>query len=214
MMLLHGEQRTEFYKPIPTEAKLKSVGTLTNVADKVKGALITFEIKTYEVTEDKKENLLFINYNSVFIRGIGGFNYKGLPQKNLPAKPKRAADAVVEEKTTQNQAIIYRLSGDYNPLHIDPNMAAMGGFDKPILHGLCFYGLASKAVYEKYCLGNPNAIKAVQARFTSHVFPGDTIKYSLWKEGNVVVFSGSTVERGLECIVGVVELNETPAAKL
>jgi acyl dehydratase len=214
MMLLHGEQRVEFFKPIPVDSKLKSVGSIINVADKGKGALITFEIKTYEVAENNTENLLFVNQISVFIRGIGGFNYKGLPQKGLPAKPKRSPDALVDEKTTSNQAIIYRLSGDTNPLHIDPNMAAMGGFDRPILHGLCFFGLASKAVYQKYCVENVNAIKAVQARFTSHVFPGETVRFSLWKEGNTVVFSGSTVERGLECIVGSVELNETPSAKL
>ena len=214
MMLLHGEHRVDFVKPLSVDSKLKSIGTISNVADKVKGALITFEIKTYELGENNTESLVFVNNLSIFIRGLGGFNYKGLPQKNLPAKPKRSPDAVVDEKTVPNQAIIYRLSGDYNPLHIDPNMAAMGGFDKPILHGLCTYGLASKAVYQKYCVGNVNAIKAVQARFTSHVFPGETVRFSLWKEGNVVVVSGSTVERGLECIVGMVELNETPAAKL
>lgn len=214
MMLLHGEHRVEFIRPIPVDCKLKSVGTISNVADKGKGALVTFEIKTYELAENNVENLIFVNYFSAFIRGIGGFNYKGLPQKNLPAKPKRSADATVDEKTNPNQAIVYRLSGDYNPLHIDPNMAAMGGFDKPILHGLCFYGLASKAVYQTYGQGNVNSLKAVQARFTSHVFPGETVRFSLWKEGNVVVFSGSTVERGLECIVGAVELNETPSAKL
>lgn len=214
MMLLHGEHRVEFVKPLSIDSKLKSVGSISNVADKVKGALITFEIKTYEIGEKNEETLVFINYFSVFIRGIGGFDYKGLPQKALPAKPKRAADATIDEKTTPGQAIIYRLSGDYNPLHIDPNMAAMGGFDRPILHGLCFYGLATKAVYQKYCVGNANMLKAVQARFTSHVFPGETVRFSLWKEGNVVVFSGSTVERGLECIVGAVELNETPLSKL
>lgn len=214
MMLLHGEHRVEFIKPLTVDTKLKSIGTISNVADKVKGALITFEIKTYELGENNSESLVFINYFSVFIRGIGGFNYKGLPQKNIPLKPKRAPDALVDEKTVPGQAILYRLSGDTNPLHIDPNMAAMGGFDKPILHGLCFYGLASKAVYEKYGDGNVNNIKAVQARFTSHVFPGETVRFSLWKEGNVVLFSGSTVERGLECIIGLVELNETPNPKL
>ena len=214
MMLLHGEHRVEFTKPISVDTKLKSVAGISNVADKVKGALITFEIKTYELGANNSESLVFTNYFSIFIRQLGGFNYKGLPQKTLIAKPKRAPDAIVDEKTVPNQALMYRLNGDFNPLHIDPNMAAIGGFDKPILHGLCFYGLATKAVYQKYCVANVNAIKAVQARFTSHVFPGETVRFSLWKEGSVVVFSGSTVERGLECIVGSVELNETPVAKL
>lgn len=150
---------------------------------------------------------------SVFIRKLGGFGFKG---KNttpvLPKKPTKAPCAVFVEKTTPNQAILYRLNGDYNPLHIDPSMAAMGGFDKPILHGMCFYGLMAKAVVSKFCDNDSTRVAAVQARFTSHVFPGDTIEFSLWKDGDRVIVSGATQERKLECILGVVELK--PAAKL
>jgi len=100
--------------------------------------------------------------NSVFIRKLGGFGYKG---KNvvpsIPKLPKTAPESHVEIKTDTNQAIVYRLSGDYNPLHIDPNMAAMGGFDKPILHGLCFYGLAAKAALSKYCDYDPTNFKSI-----------------------------------------------------
>jgi len=97
---------------------------------------------------------------SLFIRGLGGFGYKGAKTTPLPGKPAKQPDAVVVEKTVPNQAIIYRLSGDTNPLHIDPNMASMGGFDKPILHGLCFYGMSAKVVCQKFCEGNPDKIKS------------------------------------------------------
>lgn len=158
--------------------------------------------------------MVFTNLYSLFIRGIGGFGSKGKPQKALPSKPTRKPDHTVEEKTVPNQALIYRLSGDTNPLHVDPNMAAMGNFEKPILHGLCFYAIAAKTVFQKYCDNNPDLIKAIQARFVSHVFPGETIKYSLWKEGDNVIFSGSTVERGLEVVQGVVELQTQPKPKI
>ena len=196
------------------DTKLKNVPVFTNVADKGKGALVNIEIRTFEIGNDNKETLVFTNTFSIFIRGIGGFGYKGTPQKLIPAKPSREPDCVVEEKTVPNQAILYRLSGDSNPLHIDPNMAAMGNFEKPILHGLCFYAIGAKLVYQTICKKNHDLIKAVQARFVSHVFPGETLKYSLWKEGNNVIFSGSTVERGLEVVIGVVELYDEPKPKI
>ncbi len=150
----------------------------------------------------------------LFIRGLGGFGFKGKTQNTLPKIPTRNPDKVVEDKTVPNQAIFYRLAGDTNPLHIDPNMAQMGGFDQPILHGLCFYGISAKLVAQAFADGDVNKIKSVQARFTSHVFPGETIQLSGWKEGNKVIFSAKTAERGKEVIQGVVELNETPSAKL
>jgi acyl dehydratase len=85
-------------------------------------------------------------------------------------------------------------------------MAAMGGFDKPILHGMCFYGIATKGALEKFGNNDPKSIFAVQARFTSHVFPGETLVFNYWKQGSNILYSGTTKERGLECIIGVIEL--------
>jgi len=150
----------------------------------------------------------------LFLRGLGGFGFKGRTS-SVPLKvPERIADKIVEDQTVPNQAIFYRLAGDTNPLHIDPNMAQMGGFDKPILHGLCFYGIASKLIVKAFCEGDANRLKSVQARFTSHVFPGETIQLSGWKEGNKIIFTAKTTEREKEVIQGVAELNETPNAKL
>jgi acyl dehydratase len=101
--------------------------------------------------KDEKGELVCRTTANIFIRGIGGFGDKGLSQQTIPAPPKRNPDKTVTETTDPNQAILYRLSGDYNPLHIAPQMAQVAGFDKPILHGLCFYGIATKAVLKEFC---------------------------------------------------------------
>ena len=112
----------------------------------------------------------------MFIRGIGGFGYKGTLKSVVPnAMPKRAADFTVEETTTPNQAIFYRLNGDGNPLHVDPDMAEMGGFKQPILHGLCSFGISARAIQQHFFKDNPDVMKRIACRFTSHVFPGETL---------------------------------------
>ena len=107
-------------------------------------------------------------------------------------------------KTNPNQALFYRLGGnDPNPLHVDPDMASMGGFEKPILHGLCFYGMTAKAAYESFCEDKIDNLLTYKARFTSHVFPGETLIMKFWKSGNnSVVVSVSTVERKLQVLIG------------
>jgi acyl dehydratase len=214
MMLLHGEHKMEFFKPVQPNVKLVTTGKISDVADKGKGAFVTFEITTYEIDDAGKRVPLLVNHMGLFIRGLGGFGFKGNSNTTMPKIPERVADKIVEDKTVPNQAIFYRLAGDTNPLHIDPNMAAMGGFDKPILHGLCSYGISSKLVVQAFCEGDVNRLKSIQARFTSHVFPGETLVLSGWKDGNKVIFSAKTAERGKEVIQGVAELNDTPSAKL
>merc|ERR1711939_645227 len=106
--------------------------------------------------------------------------------------PSRAPDAVVEEKTLPQQAAIYRLSGDYNPLHIDPNFAKVGGFDAPILHGLCFFGISGKHIFTKY-----GAVKDIKVRFVGSMFPGETVVTEMWQESpKRVVFQSKCKERG------------------
>lgn len=210
MMLLHGEQRMEFFKPLVPDQQLVSTGKIANIADKGKGALVTFEISTYEKKEDGTKDLLFINSISLFIRGLGGFGFKGRPAEVLPKIPTTTPTKILEQPTKPDQAFIYRLSGDYNPLHVDPNMAAMGGFDKPILHGLCSYGVIAKLIVEHYCNNDPTLVQVHHARFTSHVFPGETLVVSTWKEGNKVIFSAATKERKKEAVVGQIILKEGP----
>jgi 3-hydroxyacyl-CoA dehydrogenase/3a,7a,12a-trihydroxy-5b-cholest-24-enoyl-CoA hydratase len=156
------------------------------------------------------------NQFSVFIRGIGGFGGDKGPATDPNLPPKRVPDAVFSEKTSPNQALLYRLSGDVNPLHADPSMAAMGGFDRPILHGLCTFGYAGRAILKSFCNGDPSKMKSIRARFTKHVFPGDTIVTLMWKENSKVFFQCIVSERpGYVLSGGCAEIIvDSPQAKL
>ncbi|KFY44693.1 hypothetical protein V494_01369 [Pseudogymnoascus sp. VKM F-4513 (FW-928)] len=194
MMLLHGEQYLEIRQfPIPTSATLVSYPQLIEVVDKGSAAVLKSATTTVDKSTGKD---VFYNEMTVFLRGSGGFG--GQPKAGdrgaataANAIPKRAPDAVVEEKTTEEQAAIYRLSGDYNPLHVDPEFAAMGGFKEPILHGLCFFGIAGKAVYKTY-----GAFKNIKVRFAGTVTPGQTLVTEMWKDGNKVIFQAKVKETG------------------
>lgn len=193
MMLLHGEQYLAIKGPVPTEGQIVNKPQIIEVLDKGKAAAVTTLTRSYNKSTG---DLIYENQSTLFIRGSGGFNGKKTGRDrgaaSAPNKPpSRPADKVVAEKTVESQAALYRLSGDYNPLHIDPNFAAVGGFDKPILHGLCSYGIAGKHVFRSF-----GAIKDIKVRFTGHVFPGETLETSMWKEGNKVIFVTKVLERG------------------
>ncbi|KAI0132251.1 hypothetical protein BJ170DRAFT_613094 [Xylariales sp. AK1849] len=200
MMLLHGEQYLEIKKyPIPTSAKTKSTAKLIEVVDKGSAAILKGGVTTVNAENGEE---LFYNESTVFLRGCGGFGGPKKPQDrgaatsaNVP--PKRMPDVVVEEKTTEEQAAVYRLSGDYNPLHVDPNFAKMGGFKRPILHGLCFMGIAGKAVYEKF-----GPYKNIKVRFAGTVLPGETLITEMWKEDGKVLFQTKVKETGKMAISG------------
>jgi acyl dehydratase len=197
VMLLHGEQYLEVRKhPIPVQGKLISKPRIANVYDKTKGALIELEVDTV----DEAGDVVFFNRFGAFVRGEGGFGGERGPEPgNEP--PERDPDKVVEEKTLPQQAMIYRLSGDYNPLHIDPNIASMAGYEKPILHGLCTFGFAGRAVLREYCDNDPKKFKAIKVRFSRHVFPGETIVTEMWKVADdQVIIRCKTKERGEYCL--------------
>lgn len=197
MMLLHGEQYTRLMSPIPTSGKLVSTPRVVEVLDKGKAASVCLGITTTDAATGK---VVAENEFTLFIRGSGGF---GGPKtttrtgasvaENKP--PARPADFIVSEKTSEDQAALYRLSGDSNPLHIDPSFAAVGGFDKPILHGLCTFGIAGKHILQKYGGGNPKSFKSIKVRFNRHVFPGETVETHMWKEADKVIFIVKVVER-------------------
>ncbi len=135
--------------------------------------------------------------SSIFARGDGGF---GGPSEGAPEPhqvPDRAPDVSLDFPTTENQALIYRLSGDRNPLHSDPTIAKMAGFPRPILHGLCTYGITCRAVLQAFADMDPAKIKSHAIRFSSPVFPGETVTVDLWRDGNVVSFEARVKERGL-----------------
>lgn len=198
MMLLHGEQYLEIRKfPIPTEAKLVSYPKLIEVIDKGNAGIVV----TGSTTKDAKTGEdVFYNESTVFIRGSGGFGgaKKGGDRgaaTTIHKAPQRAPDAVITEKTTEEQAALYRLSGDRNPLHIDPEFSKVGGFKTPILHGLCFFGISGKHIVQQFGM-----IKNIKVRFAGTVLPGQTLKTEMWKEGNKVIFQTTVVETGKLCI--------------
>jgi acyl dehydratase/putative sterol carrier protein len=212
-MILHGEQETEVLShPIPLEGNFVSKSKVIGVYDKGqgKGAVIVRETLTIDAATNKK---IFRNVTTIFVRGLGGFGGdRGPAQQNIEP-PKRAPDAVQEDKTTANQALLYRLSGDYNPLHADPMLAQMVGFKQPILHGLCSYGYSCRAVLNKFCDNETKNFKLIKARFASPVFPGETLVTEMWKEGNRVIFVTKVKERNLVVINNAcVELNTGGAA--
>ena len=143
--------------------------------------------------------MLFVNRFSLFLRGAGGFGGDSGPKAGNVA-PERAPDHVVESPTLPQQALLYRLSGDKNPLHADPEFAKMGGFDKPILHGLCSYGIVCKAAVDHAIGGDTAKVARYQARFAGVVFPGETIVTSLWNEGGKILIAAKTKERGTAVI--------------
>ena len=175
-MLLHGEQDIEVHKPIPPEAKIKSAGKVVGLYDKGKACLCVLEVETRDAESDEP---LFTNRFSLFLRGEGGFGGESGPAAGNEA-PDREPDQVVESPTLPQQALLYRLSGDKNPLHADPEFAKMGGFDVPILHGLCSFGINCKAAVDHALGGDVAKVARYQARFAGVFFPGETMVTSLW----------------------------------
>ena len=193
MMVLHGEQRIELYAPIPTRGTLTTTPTIRAIYDKIKGALVVTDAETV----DEKGMLLFKNTFGAFARGEGGFGGDRGPGGTKNEPPARAPDAVVEMPTLPQQALLYRLSGDMNPLHADPDFAKMAGYDRPILHGLCTFGHVGRAVLQRCCDNDPARFKSFEVRFAGVVFPGETIVTELWKSapGQIIV-QARTKERG------------------
>jgi len=194
-MLLHGEQDIEIHRPLPTAAELESEPRISGIYDKGKAALVVLEVATRE----KGGEPLFTNRFSLFLRGEGGFGGESGPKAGNAA-PERDPDHVVESPTLPQQALLYRLSGDKNPLHADPEFAKMGGFDTPILHGLCSFGVVCKAAVDEALGGDVTRVARYQARFAGVAFPGETIVTSLWNEGDRIVIAATAKERGAPVI--------------
>ncbi len=190
--MLHGEQYTEIVRPLPRAATLKHRARIVDIFDKGKNALVVTETKSY----DEDDNLLIVNRLTAVIRGAGGWggDRGAAVEKNTP--PDRAPDAVTEQVIGTSQALLYRLSGDWNPLHADPAMAAAFGFPKPILHGLCTFGYAGRHVIDAFAPErDPRYFKSIEVRFADTVFPGETLVTKMWKEDGRILFECAVKER-------------------
>jgi acyl dehydratase len=200
-MLLHGEQEVRVHRPLPVEANLVTSAHIPEIYDKGKAALVILET---EAKDEATGQLLFTNRYSMFIRGEGGFGGDSGPKVGNQA-PERAPDGAIERKTLPQQALIYRLSGDKNPLHADPEFAKLGGFDTPIIHGLCSYGIACKAIVDEVLGGDVTQVARYQARFAGVAFPGETYRISYWKDGaKRILLEAASVERNAKIISNAV----------
>lgn len=202
--ILHGEQELIVHQEIPTSGKVDQNGKITDIYDKGKGALAVVEIVS--VLEKTGEEL-FTNRASIYIRGEGGFGGDPGPPSTGTA-PDRDPEHVVESKTLPQQALLYRMaSGDKNPLHADPGFAGFAGFERPILHGLCTYGIVAKAAVDYALEGEPARLESYKARFSGHVFPGETLVTSIWEEDDGLIVAARAKERDTKVLSnGVVRI--------
>jgi acyl dehydratase len=180
-MLVHGEQSVELYGALPTEATVSTTSTIIGIDDKGSGALVRSEAKTVEVTSGKP---LFSTSVGLFIRGEGGFGGERGPATVKEPFPSGSPDETVTYRTRPDQALLYRLCGDRNPLHSDPVFATRAGFDRPILHGLCTYGFTGRALLHALCGSDPARFRSMYGRFSRPTYPGDTLTISMWVEGS------------------------------
>jgi acyl dehydratase len=198
--VLHGEQAIEIFKPLPAAATVIGKSRVTGLFDKGKdkGAVLVSE---RDVVDKASGDVLCRLTSTTMLRGDGGF---GGPSGPLPAPhplPDRASDQTFSIDTLPQAALIYRLSGDYNPLHADPAVARSGGFEKPILHGLCTFGVVCRALLDAVCGNDPSKLRKMQVRFSAPVFPGETIVTEFWREGGgVVSFRAKVKQRDLVVI--------------
>ncbi|HKA89840.1 MAG TPA: MaoC/PaaZ C-terminal domain-containing protein [Haliangiales bacterium] len=177
-MLLHGEHKIRLHRPIPPRGEVYTIAEVTGIYDKGKGALVTIHAETV----DDEGDPVCENWFAAFVRGAGGFGGdRGAEAVRADPPDGRAPDFAMTERTLPEQAALYRLSGDLNPLHISPEFARRSGFDRPILHGLCTYGYAGRAVLRHACGGDASRLRSFAARFAGVVFPGDALTTEGWR---------------------------------
>lgn len=195
--VLHAGQGLEIHDTLPPSGTVVGQTRVTGIIDKGadKGALILTERRLYEKSENR---LLATLHSTTFARGDGGFGGPRAASTEPPADPPdRAPDRVVDLPTLPQSALIYRLSGDWNPLHADPRIAREAGFEAPILHGLCTLGIAGHAILRGLCGYRANALKSLELRFSAPVYPGETVRTEMWNDGGLVHFRARCVERDL-----------------
>jgi len=176
-MVVHGEQTLQMHNPLPRNATVLTTAVIEGIYDKGSGALIVMRFDS----QDKKGTPLCSNWMGAFVRGAGGFGGTPQPKKEIPAVPQKNPDFIFEAQTAANQAALYRMSGDRNPLHIDPAVAKAVGFKEPILHGLCTYGVVGRRFVKEALQGDSGRLKSYAARFSSPVIPGDALQTKIWQ---------------------------------
>jgi acyl dehydratase len=193
--ILHGEQKLTLHRPLPSAASLLADSKVNAIHDKgkEKGAVIYWETVARDANSGEA---IFTVEAGIFARGDGGIgSTPGVPSPEPHATPSRAPDHTVTTRTREDQALLYRLTGDMNPLHADPQLAESAGFKAPILHGMCTYGIACKDIVATVCNYDSAALRSFDVRFTSPVYPGESITTDIWVDGNTVSFRCRVKER-------------------
>lgn len=194
--ILHGEQDIRIHRALPAAGRIRGVLAIEAIHDRGadRGAVVIARRELYD--DVAGDHIATVRITSL-LRGDGGQGGLIEPPSSRPPPPSRDPDLSLMLPTRIDQALIYRLSGDYNPLHVDPDVAAEVGFDRPILHGLCTYGIAARALIELLCPGRPDRLVSIAARFSRPVYPGDSIRTEVWREAGGFAFRALASERGV-----------------
>jgi len=194
--VLHASESLQLHRPIPAQGTVVGRARITSILDKGPkvGALILSE---RTLTDKASGELLATVVHATMARGNGGFGGPSGPSPAVVKPPETTPDRHCDLPTSPWQALLYRLSGDWNPLHADPDVATVAGFERPILHGLCTYGVVCHALLKSLCDYEPARLKRFDARFTSPVYPGETIRTEIWGSRGEVLFRATVLERGV-----------------
>lgn len=189
--MVHHSQQMDLFKPLRPNAKLRIMGKVAGLYDLKRLAMSVFSIDAF----DEDGDLIIRGEVTLVLRNDGGFGGERPPKTARVHPPDREPDFEVRNQVGPTQALLYRLSGDYNPLHADPDFAARVGFDAPILHGSCTYGFAGRAVVAEACGGDPDRLATLRGQFSNPVFPGDTLIIRGWNEGERLILSVTTEQK-------------------
>ncbi|MGW3492927.1 MaoC/PaaZ C-terminal domain-containing protein [Streptomyces sp. NPDC001020] len=189
--VLHGGQTLRIHRPIPTEGRAKAVSRIAAVYDKGKAAVLVLRTDVGDA-----DGPLWTGDAQIYVREEGGWGGDRGPSARPADPPTGEPDKVVERPIREDQALLYRLSGDWNPLHADPEFARLAGFERPVLHGLCTYGMTLKAVVDTLLEGDVSRVRAYSTRFVGVVFPGETLRIRMWRRDNSIRVAVRAVERG------------------
>lgn len=204
--LLHGAHAIEIRKPFTTSGKLDSVAQISNIWDKGRAAVVDVDITTADFSGD----VVCVNRLTMFLRGEGGFGGEPGPPRRSGVDTSRSPDLTAQIDTFESQALLYRLSGDWMPLHVDPEVARRAGFERPILHGLCLYGMVCKTVVDRMLGGDVSRVRTFDARFADVVYPGDELEASMWRDDAEIAVSVRNTTRGTavltHCSVAVADI--------
>jgi acyl dehydratase len=210
-LLVHAEQAFELHRPLPVAGTARTTATVTGIYDKGSGALVVTENEAVDAATGEP---LVTSRSGTFIRGEGGFGGPRGADEQPWKLPDRAPDHLVVRETRPEQALLYRLSGDRNPLHVDPKFAARGGFSQPILHGLCTYGVTGRALLRAVCDGDPARFRSMSGRFSRPVLPGEPLTVSIWLagDGESALFQTTRTDGTVVIDRGRVRFRAAPAA--